>query len=445
MRNTKVKFCLLLSTAICIPLESWSQVQLSLKDCLHYTLEHNLQLKTMENKKLQTIQSVSENRAKLLPQLNGFASFNDNFEPPVSATDQSANGAPYHVTHTLQYSAGMGVQLSMPLYNQTLITSMKLIKQASELSGLQEIKVREDLIMNTTQMYLMAQVTQEQIRLLERNIESLTELRNHTVAYLENGMVLEVDLQRVELNLSKLKTAKENAVFMLRQQYNSLKYIMDYPAENEFSVTGIDVSKIQQSTTNGMSEELPELRLLKQSTEMAETQLKMTKQGYLPSLALTGFLQWNAWTGDLKRWGSGYPDNKFWNSYGLGVSLRIPIFDGFDKRSKIRKGKLEVTNATLKVQDTKRNLQTQYDNAFDKRTNALHSYQREKEAYELAQRVYNVTSDQYTEGLSTMTAVLQDQMNVNQSMSGYLKAYLDYHLANLTILKLSGQINNLLK
>lgn len=418
---------------------------MTLNECLTYTLNNNLQFKLAENRQQQSNESISENRAKLLPQINGSVNFNDNFEPPVSATDQSANGVPYHVTHTLQYSTGMGFHLNMPLYNQTLLTSIKLVNQSHQMSILQRNKLREDLIVNTAKIYFMAQVTKEQISLLEDNIRSLTELRNHTAAFYENGMVLEVDLQRVDLNLSKLKTAKDNATLILQQHYNTLKYMMDYPIEKEIDVSPTELSDIDKTEYSGLSNELPELLMLYQSKTIAKTQLQMYKQEYIPTLSFTGFMQWSAWTGDLKRWGEGYPDNKLWNSYGVGLTLKIPIFDGFHKRSKINRGKLDVINAELQIRDKRQGLQTEYINALSEQINALQTYYREKESYELAQRVYHVTSDQYTEGVATMTTVLQDQMNINQSLSGYLKAYLDYRLANLTILKLSGQINNLLK
>ncbi|MCD8293000.1 MAG: TolC family protein [Prevotellaceae bacterium] len=160
-------------------------------------------MKTARNQGLQARQAITENRAKLLPQLNGFASFDDNFEPPVSATDQSDNGAPYYITHTLQYAAGMGIQLSMPLYDQTLLTSMQLVKQASEMSVLQEEKVSEDLLENTAKMSFMAQVTHEQISLIEKNIQSLTELRDQTYALGENGMALEVEPETLGKRLSR--------------------------------------------------------------------------------------------------------------------------------------------------------------------------------------------------------------------------------------------------
>ncbi|MCD8284828.1 MAG: TolC family protein [Prevotellaceae bacterium] len=220
-------------------------------------------------------------------------------------------------------------------------------------------------------------------------------------------MALEVDLRRVDLNESSLRTSKDDALQMLKTQYNALRYIMDYPTEKDYPVYNTDISRIQQTEAYGISNDLPELRMLETERKMAETQLQMTRHGYIPSLSLAGFLEWNAWTGDLKRWGSGYPDNKFWNSYGLGVTLRIPIFDSLDKRSKTRKGRLDVANAELRMQDAKRDLQVQYDNALNERACALQNYQREKEAYELAREVYALTSDQYTEGEATMTAVLQ--------------------------------------
>lgn len=441
----KIKSAFLILLSIGVPAICYGQTILSLKDCLELAIENNLQLQSQHNQWRQSQENISENRAKLLPQINGSVTFNDNFKPPVSATDQSAMGVPYNITHTLQYSTGMGISLNMPLYNQTLLTSMELVRLASGISSIQEEKAREDLIVNVAKMYCVAQVTTSQISLLDANIRDLEQLRKYTAAYFENGMVLEVDLQRVDLNISSLRTARDNSISILQQQYNSLKYIMDYPAESEFRVIEVDISDLPALTATGLSNDLPEIRLLNQAQNIAETQLKMARQGYLPSLSLTGFLQWNGWTGSLKRWGGNYPDKKLWNSYGIGLTLRIPIFDGFEKRSKTRKGQLAVEDARLKIEDAQNGLQTQYNNAILECNSALRSYDREKANYELAQSVYSVTSNQYTEGVATMTAVLQDQMNINQAMGGYLKSYLDCRLANITILKLSGQINTLLK
>lgn len=60
------------------------------------------------------------------------ANYNDNIDPPVSVTDGSVYGTPYNVTHTLRYNANAGLQLQMPLYNQTLYTTLSIARTMVE-------------------------------------------------------------------------------------------------------------------------------------------------------------------------------------------------------------------------------------------------------------------------------------------------------------------------
>ena len=94
---------------------SRAQEVLTLDDCLRWGIENNLSLRGQRNEIQKSKYAISENRAKLLPQINGVANFNDNFDPPVSVTDGSAYDKPYNVTQTLQYNAADGLQLQMPL------------------------------------------------------------------------------------------------------------------------------------------------------------------------------------------------------------------------------------------------------------------------------------------------------------------------------------------
>ena len=447
MKKKKYIMTFLLGLVISMPQPMKGQVtELTLRDCLIRAIECNLSMTIQRNEVESAKQGIAENRAKLLPQINGFANYGHNFEPVVSATDQSfAGGADYWITHTLPYSFSTGAQLSMPLYNQTLLTSLQLVKLVADASELKWQKAREDLMMNVCKLYYLAQVTTEQLRLINDNIAQLTGLREHTKAYQENDMVLEVDLQRVDLNLQNLRTAYNNAQLTLQQQYNTLKYVMNISAGEEICVTTSDVETLAQTEATGLSENLPELQLLHKSHEMAEKQLKMVKHGYLPSLSLTGFVQWSAWSKEFDRWFHQGPENDLWNAYGFGLSLRVPIFDGFDKRHKTKKAKLAVNNARVKLEDSRAALDNQYRNAVMERDNALRTYHQQKESYRLAEKVYQVTSDQYLEGVTTMTAVMQDQISINQARSAYVNAHLNYQLANLTIIKLTGQIEKLLQ
>ena len=67
-----------------------AQKTLSLKECLQIGIENNLSLRASQNEVKKAMETISENRAKLLPQINLVGSFNDNFDPPVSVTDGRA-------------------------------------------------------------------------------------------------------------------------------------------------------------------------------------------------------------------------------------------------------------------------------------------------------------------------------------------------------------------
>ena len=59
--------------------------------------------------------------------------------------------------------------------------------------------------------------------------------------------------------------------------------------------------------------------------------------------------------------------------------------------------------------------------------------------------VYTVTSDRYREGIASMTEVLQDEMQMSEAQNNYISAHYNYRITNLMLLKLTGQIESLVK
>ena len=424
---------------------SRAQEVLTLDDCLRWGIENNLSLRGQRNEIQKSKYAISENRAKLLPQINGVANFNDNFDPPVSVTDGSAYDKPYNVTQTLQYNAAAGLQLQMPLYNQTVYTALSISKVLDEISRLSYEKAREDLMMQIAKMYYLGQATAEQITLVKANIARLEELRDITVAFYDNGMAMEVDVKRVNINLENLQVQYDNAQAMLAQQLNMLKYVMDYPAEKDITLEPVNAETIAPIELTGLSENLYELQLLQSKSDLAERQKKMISHGYIPSLTLTGNWMYTAYTDKLHHWFHSGPSNHWYRSYGLGLALRVPIFDGLDKRYKIRKAKIDLENIRLAQENTRKNLETQYVNATNDLMNNQRNFKKQKDNYLLAEDVDEVTSDRYREGIASMTEVLQDEMRMSEAQNNYISAHYNYRVTHLSLLKLTGRVESLLK
>lgn len=422
-----------------------AQETLSLEDCLRLGIENNLSLESKRKEVQKSRYGISENRTKLLPQINGIAGFNDNIDPPVSVTDGSSYGVPYNITRTLQFSANTGIELQMPLYNQTIYTAISLAKTVNELNRLSYEKAREDLILQISKMYYLGQVTAEQIALIKENITRLEELRDITQAFFDNGMSMEVDLKRVNINLENLKVQYDNAQAMMTQQLNMLKYIMDYPAEKKIALMPVDPDSIATANLTGLSENLYEFQLLNSQLQLAEQQKKIISNGYIPSLSLTGSWRFAAYTDKAYHWFHSGPSNHWFRSYGVGLTLRVPIFDGLDKKFKTQKAKVDIQIMKLTQENTRKNFQTQYLNATNDLMNNQRNFKKQKDNYLLAEDVYAVTTDRYREGITSMTEVLQDEMRMSEAQNNYISAHYNYRVANLLMLKLTGQIETLLK
>lgn len=420
-----------------------AQRTLTLEECLRIGIENNLSLAGSRNELRKAKHLLSENRAKLLPQVSAVAGFNDNFNPPVSVTDGSAYGNPYNVTKTLQYNASAGLQLQMPLYNQTVYTAIDIARTMNELNRLSYEKAREDLMLQISKMYYLGQNTVEQLALIQENRMRLQELRDITQAFFDNGMAMEVDVKRVNINLENLQVQYDNAKSMLVQQLNLLKYVMDYPAEEEIALTPVNPEQVESVALTGLRSDLYELQLLESQEKLAGQQKDLIRQGYLPSLSLTGSWMYSAYTDKARHWFHSGPSNHWYPSSGLGLTLRVPIFDGLDKRARIRKARIDEENARLNYENMRKNMETQYLNATNDLMNNQRNFQKQKDNYLLAEEVYQVTTDRYREGIASMTEVLQDEMRMSEAQNNYLSAHYNYQVANLTLLKLTGQLDRL--
>ena len=340
-----------------------AQETLTLSQCLQMAVDNNLSLQKSRNEMAKGKITISENQAKLLPQINAVAQVNDNFAPPVSVTDGTAYGKQYNVTKTLQYNAAIGLQLQMPLYNQMARTAIEVAKIADRLNELSYEKAREDIMVQTAQTYYLAQNTLEQIRLVNDNIKRMEELRDISQAFYDNQMSLEVDVKRVSFNIEELTVQRDNALAMLEQQYTMLKFIIDYPAEKAIRVTEVNPGQIEDVNATGLNTNLYELQLLEQKQALAEKQTKLTKDSYLPTVSLTGNLMYSSYTDKFENWFRSSESNHWYGSNGIGIQVRVPIFDGFGKRAKIKKAKAEEETARLDYENALKNFQANYANA----------------------------------------------------------------------------------
>ena len=424
---------------------------LTLKRCIEIGIENNLTLQQKQQDIHIAEIGQSENRHKLIPVIQGYANFVHNVERATSVTDGSnlskllGVDAPYMVGKGLDFQTTGGFQLSMPLYNQTLYTGIQIADKMKEISEASYEKAKEDLTVEISKLYYLAQTTAKQIELIRSNIGRMESLKSITSAFYDNDMALKVDVQRVDINLENLRTQLTNAEAMYEQQLNLLRYTLDFAPDTPILLSTLKgyMDYDDSYLLRGLSPDLYELQLLNMQSEVLQKQKKMINQGYLPTLSLVGATQWTAFTDKFENYFHTHPTNKWYNHTYWGLQLNVPIFDGLAKRNKSRKVAAQYTQLQTTIADTEKKLQTQYQNSLNDWHNNIRNAERQRENYRLAESVYLVTSDQYKEGVASMSDLLQDEMRMTEAQNGYISALYKYMVSELSLLKLTGQLNRL--
>lgn len=423
--------------------------EMTLQECIKTGIANNLSLANARIGINKGRTGISQNRSHLLPVINGIFQFTDYLKSPVNVTTGTLLGSDFpedptwQTIKSMQYNANAGIQLSMPLYNQTVLAAIDMAKTVEKINSLSYEKAVEDLTMQISKVYYMAQASQEQERITSENILRMEKLCDITEVLHQQGVVMEVDLNRVRINLKSLKALYDQSRTLHSQQLNMLRFLLDMASETPLKVTRMTES-IEPVHTTGVNEEAPDLLLSVQQKTLAEQRIKTVKAGYLPTLSLTGYAGTLGYQEKLRHFfhTNAATDNWFGNCY-IGLSVRIPLFEANSKKLQIKQYKYDVRQAANRMELVQKRMNENYANAILQLNHNLEVFRTQSESRRQAEGVYNVTEEQYKEGVASMTALLQDEMQLRTAQTACVQALCQCRLAQLDLLKLSGNLSQL--
>jgi len=422
---------------------------LSLQECVQMAVKKNINVKTARIDDQKNRIKMGEAIAALLPKVNFNSSLTDNILLPTTVLPGEFLGKPGTMVPLQmgsQYSASASLSISQVLYNQTALTAVKLLKKYTDVSGLAVEKSSEDIAFEVAKLYALGQTTAEQRKLVDKNIANTERLRDITKITVENGLGKQVDLDRVNVNLENLYTQQNNTQSAQEQQLNMIKYMLDLPLEQNIVLTdtaGTQLLKTEPVLQTDFSNHVT-IRLLESQKDISILNKKVINNGYLPTLSLSGQA---AYQGLQEKFGTYFKsssDNKWYPYANFTVTLAVPVFDGFEKRSKARQANLEIQKTQETLQSTKENFSMNYKNALNNYTNNKNTVRRQKLNLELAEKIYQETTLRYKEGMAAMSSLLQDEMSLSSAQGGYLTALYNFKEAELKIMSLNGEIRNLM-
>jgi len=418
--------------------------RMNLQQCIQYGMSNNATILKSQLEVQRSQEQRVQTRANYLPQVNGSASITDNLQLQTSIIPGEFFGQPGQniaVQFGTQYNVQMGIDARQTLYDQSLIYGLKMSEQNTKLSAFTAKKTEEQLIYDIASAYYAAQVTYTQQSIVQSNLVQIDTLLKITRVQLENGFAKQLDIDRLLVNQTNLQTELENSILNYQQQLLLLKYYIGMPQETaielpiitgEQQVSGIliDVEALSQT----------DLNIIQAQQELNALTLKQIKAGYLPTLALNFHTGLQAQQNDLRIFGK--DANWFPNSY-VGLSLQVPIFDGLAKQSRTKQVKLQIQESELDKQYFLEGLKMQRTNANNKLRMNKTALENQLRNIELAQNNYETTRIQYVAGIGSMAELVNAETSLKESQTNYLKALIQVKLAELELIKTTGNISSI--
>lgn len=423
----------------------FGQERLSLQDCIQQALVNNANVQKANLNKDKSIYQTAEIRSNYLPQVEVSGNLQDYLKIPVTMLPGDFMGVPGQnipLKMGVQYNTSAGVSVTQVIYNQTILTAIKLSKRAERATFLSTEKIKEEIAKEISKLYFLAQTTIEQKDLVKDNIERTQRMTNIVKLQVDNGIAKRVDYDRIAVNLQNLQTQLSNTQALHEQQLNMLKYIMGVSLDKEIELTdNADTNLINSYPTIDVDfSDHTDIQLLNMQKEIAKLNIRHINSGYMPSLSFFGQYGYQGMHSEFK----GIFKEKWFSSSYIGLKLSIPVLDGLQKRSKARQAKIEYQQANIALKDRMENFSSNYKNSLNNYYNNKKTVEDQINNIELAKRVYDETALKYKEGMATISTLLQDEMGLSSAQSSYLNALYQLKDAELELMSMNGGIRRLI-
>lgn len=439
------KLLLVLLGIISIPQFALAQQKITLGDALTFALQHNSKVRKARLDIDGGRYKVEEVRSQALPTLTGTSGLTYNAIIGQQVVDFGGQ------TQTLKFgqkwNSTAGIQLSQQLFNQQVFTGLQAARSSEEYYNLTAQYTEEQVIELVANNYYQVLVNRQQLNVLDNNIKNVKVIEKIISNQFSNGLAKKIDVDRIKVNLTNIQTQREQTVNAIIQLENQLKFAMGMQVTTPIILPDTELTEVKELprfTDSIALSNRTEIKLLNNQDKLLWLQRKAYVAEYYPTLALTGNYTYSSQAGGFDFLNSNSTAIGFGSS-AIGLTLKVPIFNGFLTRAKIRQADVNIQKAKEDRVETTNALNLAYENAKIQLRNSLNTIEAQKKNAELAQEIYNSTQNNYNNGLASLTDLLDTETSLTQAQNSYTQALLNYKIAEIQLIKSNGNIKSLIK
>lgn len=414
----------------------------SLDDALKYGLENNNAFKNVKLAAEEQREFAFEVMTEGFPKIKAGLDYNYAVKQQVSIVPAGIFGPDEQEFIFAQpHAATAKAELTQLVFDARYVYGLKARKSILEIADKREDLGMIDAKEKITKAYYQALVAQQGYEQLASNETVLNNILYQTSKLYEEGLVDELSVNRLELNLANLKTQIERSKQQSANALLSLKYTIGMPEEETLvlsedlnSLFGmIDIGGAYNS--NGQPMRVEE-KLLMLQDEMRLWDIKQARSNYFPSLYFFGNYGALAQRPEFNFFQGG----RWFDFAMIGFNLNVPIFDGLKAHSMVQQRKIQKEMNLNDLKDFRLSLNLQKTVAENNLANAINEYNTQVENVKLAQKIMDKTIVMFNEGVGSSFELSQAQQELTTTQINYSQSIYNLLVAQLELKKTLGKL-----
>ena len=430
-QNTKIQFLqfalLIFSTVTFGQAKKWT-----LEECVNHAVVNNISIKLtqLDNKLVEV--AKKDAFGAFLPSVNGQAQHS--WSTGLS-TDPISNTKKNQTTESSNFGVNANIDLYKGLQNQNQLRKAKLSIIASQY---QLTKMQEDVSLNVVNAYLQILFNKENLKVQKEQLAFDTKQLERTGQLVEAGAVPKGDLLDVKATVatdSQRLIAAENALLISKLSLAQLLQIDNF---QEFDIVDTDVTTLESNILlqdpkvilEKAKETRTDLKIAQTNVQLAEKDVKIARGTYQPTLSAfysigTSILHRNNLIpGTLIPSFSNQFNDNLGQSYGL--SLTVPIFNGFAARNNVFRSKIALERSKIALDQQELDLERTVFTAYTDTNGALKTHEAAVATFEARQKSLEYAKERYEVGLMNIFDFSQAQTLYVNAQSEVLRTKYDY-------------------
>lgn len=407
----------------------YSQKVWSLRDCIDYALENNLQIKKSEITAATNKATLLQQKLNMLPNFNGYVQHGFNW-------GRSADLITYEIVTEQVQSSYFQLSTSVDLFNG--LQNYNSIKQAQlnyMASKYDSDKMRDDISLMLGRNYLNVLFSMELVEKNKAQLEVTEQQIRNTQKFVDAGTLPVGNLLEIQSQGASEEVNLINAQNQLNLAYLDLLQLLELAATEDFKIE-IPNLTITKEPDILPSEQiylfsvlnLPQIKSAELRFKSAERGLDIARGGRSPRVSLSGninsrYSDRSYGNNPLSPFKTQFKDNK---NQSLTLQLNIPIFNSFITSTNINRSKLATLNAEYDLQLAKNTVRKSIEQAYSDAIAAYKSYNANIKSVSSFREAFKYMEQKFNVGIENSVNYNLAKMQLSNAESNLLAAKYDY-------------------